>query len=287
MNKDGDPVLQDAGVLDKRLLVEEPELAKVLKVASRDSNIVSAVLREAWDGDRLQAMTKNNPMKATETHVSLVGHITRQELLRYLTETESANGFANRFVWLLVKRSKALPFGGEWNAVDTGPLVRKLSEAVEFAKTAGAITWGKSARGTWEAVYEALSEGKPGLFGAVTNRAEAQAVRLALIYAVMDQSKTIEGEHIEAALALWDYAEASARSIFGDATGDPDADGISEALKAAGADGMTRTDIRDLFKRHKNAERINQALALLLSAGRARREQKDTGGRPVEVWFLA
>ena len=213
-DRDGGPVLQDAGVLDKRLLIDGPELAKVLKVAYRDSNIVSAVLREAWDGDRLQAMTRNDPMKATNTHVSLVGHITRQELLRYLTETESGNGFANRFVWLLVKRSKALPFGGEWSTVDTGPLVRKLSAAVEFAKSAGAVTWGKSARGTWEAVYEALSEGKPGLFGAVTNRAEAQTVRLALVYAVMDRSRTIEGEHIEAALALWDYAEASARYIF-------------------------------------------------------------------------
>ncbi len=76
VNGNGDPVLQDEGVLDKRLLVEEPELAKVLKVASRDSNIVSPVLRQAWDGDRLQVMTRNSPMKATNTHVSLVGHIT-------------------------------------------------------------------------------------------------------------------------------------------------------------------------------------------------------------------
>ncbi len=285
-DKDGDPVLQDEGVLDKRLLVEEPELAKVLKVASRDANIVSATLRQAWDGDRLQVMTRNNPMKATNTHVSLVGHITRQELLRYLTETEAANGFANRFIWLLVKRSKVLPFGGEWSKVDTAPLVKKLSAALDFGKSAGEITWGKSARGTWEAVYEPLSEGKPGLFGAATSRAEAQAVRLALIYAVMDRSKTIEAEHIEAALALWDYAEASARHIFGDATGDPVADQIIEAIEAAGEDGMTRTEIRDHFKRHKNADRINQALGLLLKAGRVRRRKKDTGGRPVEIWLL-
>lgn len=284
VNGDGDPVLQDEGVLDKRLLVEEPELAKVLKVASRDSNIVSPVMRQAWDGDRLQVMTRNNPMKATNTHVSHVGHITRQELLRYLTETETANGFANRFIWLLVKRSKALAFGGGWSEVDTAPLVRKLSAAVEFGKGAGEIGWGESARKEWEAVYEDLSEGKPGLFGAVTGRAEAQTVRLALVYAVMDRSRTIEREHIEAALALWDYAEASARHIFGDATGDPVADQIGEALEAAGA-GMSRTEIRDYFGRNKKAERIDQALALLLKTGRVRREQRDTGGRPVETWF--
>ena len=126
MNGDGDPVLQDEGVLDKRLLGEEPELAKVLKVASRDSNIVSPILRQAWDGDRLQVMTRNNPLKATNAHVSLVGHINEHELLRYLTETETANGFANRFVWLSVKRSKVLPRGSRWRDVDTAPLVRKL-----------------------------------------------------------------------------------------------------------------------------------------------------------------
>lgn len=285
VNGDGDSVLQDEGILDKRLLIEEPELAKVLKVASRDSNIVSPIMRQAWDGDRLQVLTRHNPMKATEAHVSIVGHTTSQEVLRYLTETETANGFANRFMWLLVKRSKALPFGGRWHEVDTAPLVRKISSALDFGKSAGEIKWGESARETWETVYEPLSEGKPGLFGAVTGRAEAQVVRLALIYAVMDQSKTIEREHIEAALALWDYAEESARHIFGNATGDPVADQISEALEAAGDTGMTRTEIRDLFKRHKSSERINQALALLLKAGRVHQKASDTGGRPVEVWF--
>ena len=61
-------------------------------------------------------MVKNSPAKATGAHISIVGHITRDELRRLLTQTESANGFANRFCWLAVKRSKCLPDGG---AIDT------------------------------------------------------------------------------------------------------------------------------------------------------------------------
>ena len=49
---------------------------------------------------------------------------------------------------------------------------------------------------------------------------------------------------------------------------------------------MSRTEIRDLFKRHKSAERIDQALGLLLKAGRVRYELEDTGGRPIQKWFL-
>jgi hypothetical protein len=36
---------------------------------------------------------------------------------------------------------------------------------------------------------------------------------------------------------LWDYAEESARYIFGDATGDPVADAILQALRNAGDSG--------------------------------------------------
>ena len=68
----------------------------------------------------------------TDAHVSIVGHITKAELLRHLTETEAANGFANRFLWLMVRRSKKLPFGGEWYKVETASLVKRLDEALEF-----------------------------------------------------------------------------------------------------------------------------------------------------------
>jgi hypothetical protein len=138
----------------------------------------------------------------------------------------------------------------------------------------------------WEEVYGPLSEGKGGMFGAVTGRSEAQVRRLAALYAVLDESDEIEPQHLEAALALWQYAEDSARYIFGDATGDPVADTIYAALKGAGTDGMSRTDISNLFKRHMSAERIGQALAFLLETGRAEPKQNtDTGGRPSEWWF--
>jgi hypothetical protein len=148
------------------------------------------------------------------------------------------------------------------------------------------ITMTESAWIDWEEVYGPLSEGKVGMFGAVTGRSEAQVRRLAALYAVLDESGKIEPQHLEAALALWQYAEDSARYIFGDATGDPVADTIYAALKGAGTDGMSRTDISNLFKRHMSAERIGRALAFLQETGRAERKQnKDTGGRPSEWWF--
>src|SRR5262249_8972510 len=117
-------------------------------------------------------------------------------------------------------------------------------------------------------------------------RAEAQVIRLAMLYALLDQTHTIQPEHLRAALAFWRYCEASARYIFGEALGDPIADEIADALRQAGADGLTRTEIRDLFAGHQSSERIAQALRLLAKHGKARRRQRSRSGagRPVEIW---
>ncbi len=285
-DKDGRRIVVDEGVRDKRLLAYEAELAGLLKVMSRDGNTLSPVIRQAWDGGRLRTLTKNSPLKATDTHISMIGHVTKTELMRRLTETEAANGFANRFLWLLVRRSKELPFGGEWFKVDKTPLITRLSSALEFGRSPMAITWGKSARAGWIEIYGPLSEGKLGMFGAVTGRSEAQTMRLAALYAVLDESDRIEVQHLEAALALWEYAEDSARYTFGDTTGDPLADAIVVALRATSTEGMTRTQIRDHFGRNMKANRINKALALLLKAGRVYSTTEGTGGRPTERWFL-
>jgi hypothetical protein len=119
----------------------------------------------------------------------------------------------------------------------------------------------------------------------VTSRAEAQCVRLALLYALLDGATNIDLPHIKAALAVWEYAEASAAHIFGDMLGDPVADEILLALRQAGNAGMTRTALRDLFGRHRSGDRIGAALALLTTRGWARMTMQATAGRPSETWF--
>jgi Protein of unknown function (DUF3987) len=283
-DKKGELVVEDEGVTDKRLLAIESEFGGPLKLMTREGNILSVTIRQAWDGGKLQTLTRTAPLKATDPHISIIGHGTEHDVIRYLSETDASNGFANRFLWLLVRRSQKLAFGGKWSEANTAPLVKRLSEALGFAKGAGELTWGESAGEIWKAVYEELSEGEMGLFGAVTSRAEAQVLRLSAIYAVMDRSRLIEADHLLAALAVWEYAGESARRIFGDASGDPVADKIMDELKIK-PEGLTRNELRDLFSRHRSSTRINQALKYLREQGRARNASQATGGRPEERWF--
>jgi hypothetical protein len=44
-------------------------------------------------------------------------------------------------------------------------------------------------------------------------------MRLSALYALLDKSAVVKADHLKAALALWEYCEASARFIFGEALG--------------------------------------------------------------------
>jgi len=277
-------VVVDRGITDKRLLVLESEFASTLRVMSRDGNTLSALIRQAWDFGDLRTMTKNCPAQATGAHISIIAHITKDELCRLIEASEASNGFCNRFLWLCVRRSKSLPEGGHFDAVTIDPMIQQLHRAVQFGRSAMEIKRDEGARTIWLAVYPELSEGKPGLLGAVISRAEAQVMRLASLYALQDMSYVVQPEHLTAALALWEYCEASARYIFGQRLGDPIADELLNALRKYPS-GMTRTEIRDWFGRNRRAHEIDRGLALLAKQGLARMEESQSGGRPIERWF--
>jgi len=277
-------VMVDAGEEDKRLLIVEPEFASALTVMAREGNILSAVIRQAYDDGKLSPLTRNNPIRATHAHISIIGHITMEELWERLDDTSKANGFANRFLWVLVKRSKLLPEGAAVPDKTLAPLVERLRQVVKFAKTVEFIRRDEDTRKRWAKVYGPLSEGKPGLLGAVLSRAEAQVLRLSVIYALLDCSRHIRAKHLKAALALWEYSEASARYIFGHRLGDPAADQILEALRTASSKGMSESDIHKLFGGHRSAGERKRALNMLVALNLAEKEEEQTKGRPRMIW---
>src|SRR5262249_18063463 len=82
-----DPNGNNPGVDDKRLFLTETEFGKPLTLMSREGNILSAVIRQAFETGDLSTLTrKQNRLQATGAHISLVGHITKEELNKKLTE---------------------------------------------------------------------------------------------------------------------------------------------------------------------------------------------------------
>jgi hypothetical protein len=274
----------DPGAKDKRLLIHEPEFARVLKVCARESSVLSTIIRDAWDGTQLQARARTRRAVATAHHIAIVGHITAPELRRNLNETEIAGGFANRILWICARRSKLLPFGDSLSAVQLSEIGMTLRRAKEEAGKRAEVTFTPEARDRWESLYTEMAEDDPGgLLGAIVARPEPQCLRLALLYALLDGSKGIDTTHIEAAWALWSYSRASAAYIWGDAIGDQIADALLAAIRRAGPEGMDLTSQSAEFSRKVPAKRLAAARSELETTGLIETVQEATEGRPRTV----
>jgi hypothetical protein len=223
----------DPGVEDKRMLLDEREFSQVLRVMRREGNVVSRMVRDAWDcREVIGTLTKHNRTKVTKAYISIIGHITAEELRNLLDQTEMFNGFANRFLLACVRRGKLLPHGGAPSPELIENLGQKTSQAIEVTRPIKRVTMTSEAAGFWEEIYPVLSKDQPGLLGAITARAEAQTIRLALVYALLDGSPQITQEHLEAAQAVWRFCDDSARYVFGDLVGELFTDEVLRVLRS-------------------------------------------------------
>ena len=161
--KTGEETETDPGVHDKRLLVVEAEFANVLRQFERAGNTLSATLRSFWDRGTVRSLTKNSPAKTTGAHVCVIGHITQDELLRYLDRTELANGFANRLLFACVKRSQRLPFGGALPDGSLDRLAESVRARLEDVARAGErrVCFTLDARDLWSAGLRSADGGPP------------------------------------------------------------------------------------------------------------------------------
>ena len=275
---------EDPGAPDRRLLITEPEFSRVLQ--GRELSLLSPILRQAWDGEDLETLTRNRPLHATGAHLALIGHITATELRHCSTTLSIANGFLNRFLFVACRRTQLLPDGGDEDPLANTGLKDRLARALDHARAAGELRFDPGAKSLWRTTYKEMSK-RPmdGLRGALTARTEAHSVRLALIYALLDGASSIGVEHLQAALALWDYAARCAVWALGDATGVPLAEQLYRTL-SDDPDDLSRSQLRDSLNRNYPSAQVTEALESLEETGRAERRTRKNpnGGRPAEVW---
>lgn len=274
----------DAGVPDKRLLLTETEFAQILMVAARPGNIISTMLRNAWDGKSLQNMSKGSPEIASNPHVSIVGHITPTELRKTLNETDQANGLANRFLWCMSRMSKEIPIPVDLRKLNFDSIASHIEHCVLKATQIESIELADESKEVWTKIYKEMLKAPRGLLGDVTSRSYVHILRLSAIYCVLDCDNTIRPVHLHAARAVWDYCYDSAAFLFGGQTTNTLSRRILDALKRS-PDGLTRTQIRSLFNGHKSSEQLDVALHILKQEHFADFNDEPTGGRSAERWY--
>ena len=214
----------------------------------------------------------------------MVAHITPDELRRKLRSGEISNGFAIRFLFALVRRSQVLPFGGSLPQARVAALGGEIAAAIEKARSLSRLEFSSDAKVVWSDFVEQVTR-RPslGLVGDLTARARPHTLRLALVYAAADGSPLIDAKHVEAAVAVWRFSDASVRIIFDSATGDPLADRLLVTLKMAGDRELSLSEQRSHLGHNYPGADLRAAGAILVALGLAERIRRPGKGRPAEA----
>lgn len=268
-----------SGQVEHRALVMESEFARLLTTMTREGSTLSPMVRDAWDGVTMGRVLARESAMVKWHHVGILAHVTPVELRARLTNTDAANGFGNRFIWLAVRRTRLMPFPESPRYLIPPHLLTRIRKAIEDAQSPSELHWSDAAKDDWESFYMAVAGRQvTGLFGAIVGRAESQVVRLALIYALLDGAWEVRPEHLRAAIALWDYAERSVIHVFGRSTGNRDADELLCYL----ADGPVSWESAKKLTGARHASDVSDAVATLERLGLADvvKVARSGGGRP-------
>jgi Protein of unknown function (DUF3987) len=206
--------MADGANRDRRCLLFFAEFSTVLNAAKWTGSTITGVIREAWDTGTLHnTAIRNRPkggssfLKATDCHISIIGHITQEELITMMPEHSEANGFANRFLHVYTERVGSLPEGDELHKVNFDPEVARIKSAVARARQRGRVTKTPEASALWHKLYPSLTREIPSRTGKFLSRGAPHVLRLALILTLLDGATHVEAKQLQAAYELWKYCE--------------------------------------------------------------------------------
>lgn len=276
---------------DKRALLIDSEFAQYCAVAKRDGNTASMVIRNAWDGEDLQPLTKSESIKATEAHINIIGHITLGELLEKMPRNELSNGAMNRFLITLVRRPKLVP-----SPLPTPPavievLAKRLYAAVIFSQESiRAMELDDYARELWEnEMYRDLNtETGDRIVDDLIGRSDAYAKRLALVFALLDLSPVIRVRHLRAAQAIVKYRRDCVMYLYGQASEGNDIGGrIMKALSDAPAHRVMHTDLKQIVGCKNERAKFAQAVEQLQAVGKVKIDIVKSGRQKIQYIEVA
>ncbi len=267
-----------------RLFIIDEELAAALKSMERHGNILSTIIRKLWDDGEIEPLTKRDRIKVTGAHVGIVTHITMEELNGSLKSVELYNGFANRFLWIYSRRAKLVANPTPMPQEELAFIQNRIISIILENSCAVEMKLMKDASELWEGLYPTISKDHPGLIGSVINRSEAQVIRLAMTYALIDNKHSIGASHLEAALAFWKYAEDSAKFIFSIHDENPLREKIITVLRSG---EKTKTELHKAFGNNIAAKQMDDALKELEDLNLiVCRHDDSTGSKPKNIFAL-
>lgn len=209
-------VTKDEGALSKIVLFLETEFSRLLKAGKRDGSTVTECYRNAWDGVPLEINTSQRSIRSTDYCVSLIAHITPKELRSLVSDIDSSNGYLNRFMFCLISGGEPKPFPESFDRVNFS-FINEFSELLSFINSMdnGEVVLADNAKDLYLEIYNEFYYRSEDKITELISRNTQHLLKMAMLYAIIDQSPVISNEHLKAAKALIDYSAASIQELFG------------------------------------------------------------------------
>ena len=205
---------------DARGIIQETELARLLKAANTKDSVISPAMRVIWDGDSTGNLRSDSSrcISATDNHhLAMVAHSTFQDIEKYLSYEDRHNGFANRILWACSEVPHIIPLPDKSDVAVESRFADRLSGLVSRAKTTDEIRIHENALPLWwqlSVSETSNSSMRPDAIKPLLTRGKVQMLRLASVYSLLDGESIIREVHLEAAHAIWQFCEASTKFIF-------------------------------------------------------------------------
>ena len=266
---------------DKRLLAVEAEFANVLHQSRRDGNTLSSALRDCWDGTNIRPAIKTSRVWASNPHVGILADITPSELRDLMAARELTNGFANRFIFFWAEGDKINPFPKQTPKDVIEGLANTVADVLRFAgadhhvdRDVRRMELSEDAAKVYARLYRGeLRDRSAGeRIAGLLDRRAPMLLRLAMIFALTDETLTIDVQHINAAMAWIRYWVDSVKFIFQSAMDEVEAAAVSDMAEAVmqflKKEGKaTRTQLtRGCFQGHVTKAQLDKAIDELLTA---------------------
>jgi hypothetical protein len=276
----------DERVGDTRALAWSEEFAAVLRAKGRDGSTLGQVLRRAYDGDLLERNTVKPSGRVEQPALSMLAHVTPEELRSEASALDAASGFLNRFL-VLPLRSVDVSHPAIAPDETYAALAHDVSEAVSIARShrAPMLTSPEA-----QALLERLDEWRqgarrrPGLIGKMLERVSQNVGRLAVAYALSrlvpgTLTPSVEAADVLAALAIGDLSERTVLSLWGSVAPDAESARLLQRVRVAGPEGISPRDLLKALYSNTNRWRGRELVAAALDTGLLRKVPSGRGWR--------
>ena len=251
---------------DDQRAVVTTDMSDLFGAARRGTTNVTEALCDAWDGTTLHSTARTPPVRSGEACVSVIAHATPGGARDHVSGDGAR--LASRFLFAWSQRQREVPLPREIPHEQLQAVAAALAAAAQRARDHG-CSWvlSPSAAQLWNDVYGDLSNPTGGLQQVLAARTPAIALRVAMVYAILDPGTdelgVVQTAHLSAALALCGYSAAAVEYLVGDAQGEQLTDRLLAAVRAAGPSGLSVTDQFRALGGHLHKDQLDPAREVL------------------------